>query len=149
MERAGRAGEWGWAWRAPGSDGPGLVSEAAWMLQDSADLSLLFFYFFILDFFFFTKELSVSNNEMIFLPVLNSQLLVIFSQSAKVCLPRGPPAPLEFRSVQLSVCERVWGLARASQRGDLSRHRSSCEGFALPEAPVGLRQFNVFIFDGT
>lgn len=82
MERAGRAEEQGWAWRAPGTDGPGLVSEAAWMLQNSADLSLLFFLtFFILDFFFFTKELSVSNDEMIFLPVLNSQLLVIFSQS--------------------------------------------------------------------
>lgn len=47
------------------------------MLQDSADPSGLFFFLI----FFFTKELSLSNDEMIFLPVLNSQLLVIFSQS--------------------------------------------------------------------
>lgn len=45
------------------------------MLQDS--FSPFFFNFL----FFFTKELSVSNDEMIFLPVLNLQLLVIFSQS--------------------------------------------------------------------
>lgn len=56
MERAGRAEERGWAWRAPGTDGPGLVSEAAWMLQDSADLSLLFFLIFILDFFFLLRS---------------------------------------------------------------------------------------------
>lgn len=78
MERAGRA-EQGWAWHAPGTDGPGLVLEAAWMLQDSADPSRLFLIFVLIwIFFFFTKELSVSNDEMIFLPVLNSQLLVGF-----------------------------------------------------------------------
>lgn len=78
--RAGRA-EQGWAWHAPGTDEPGLVLEAAWMLQDSADPSRLFLIFvFNLD-FFFTKESSVSHDEMIFLPVLNSQLLVVFSQS--------------------------------------------------------------------
>lgn len=80
MERA----EQGWAWRAPGTDGPGLVLEAAWMLQDSADFFSPFFlnfFFFNLELFFFIKELSVSNDEMIFLPVLNSQLLVVFSQS--------------------------------------------------------------------
>lgn len=49
--------------------------EAAWMLQDLADSSrLLFLIFFILEIFFFTKELFVSNDEMIFLPVLNLQL---------------------------------------------------------------------------
>lgn len=42
---------------------------------------LSFFFIFLFWIFFFTKELSVSNNEMIFLPVLNLQLLVIFSQS--------------------------------------------------------------------
>lgn len=74
----GRA-EQGWTWHAPGTDGPGLVLEAAWMLQDSADPSRLFLIFVLIwIFFFFTKELSVSNDEMIFLPVLNSQLLVVF-----------------------------------------------------------------------
>lgn len=74
MGRAGRAEEQGWAWRAPGTGGPGLMLEAAWMLQDLADSRLLFLIFFILEIFFFTKELFVSNDEMIFLPVLNLQL---------------------------------------------------------------------------
>lgn len=53
--RAGGAEEWGWVWCAPGTDGPGLVLEGAWMLQDSADPSRLFFSFFSFGFFFFTK----------------------------------------------------------------------------------------------
>lgn len=60
----------GWCRRLPGCCRTRLIF-----------LSFFFLLFLFWIFFFFTKELSVSNNEMIFLPVLNSQLLVIFSQS--------------------------------------------------------------------
>lgn len=59
----------GWCWRLPGCCRTQLILLAFFLI-----------FVFNLD-FFFTKELSVSNDEMIFLPVLNSQLLVVFSQS--------------------------------------------------------------------
>lgn len=57
-----RGEERGWAWRARGKDGPGSASEAGWMLQDSTDPSLFFFFlrfFFFEVLGFFYKELSV------------------------------------------------------------------------------------------
>lgn len=56
-----RAEERGWVWRARDKDGPGSASEAGWMLQDSTDPSLFFFFLrvFFFRFFFFYKELSV------------------------------------------------------------------------------------------
>lgn len=60
----------GCCWRLPGCC-------RTWLIL----LAFFFSFFFILEIFFFTKELFVSNDEMIFLPVLNWQLLVIFNQS--------------------------------------------------------------------
>lgn len=42
----GRAEKRGWVWHTCGKDGPGSASETGWMLQDSTDPSLLFFFFF-------------------------------------------------------------------------------------------------------
>lgn len=105
-----------------------------WRLQDSTDPSLLGFFEGFCFFFFFYKKLSVSNDETIFLPVVELATLGGFlARAAKVRLPRGPLGPLVSNLSQLSVCERLLGLAsqRILERGPV-RRCSSCEGPALP-----------------